>query len=337
MKRRYVLGTLFIIALLIPIASLTRVSSYHHISETSDFTTAQDLSGINVAVFEGTAGDAAAACRTAMVHMFQWMNATVEMVNASAIKAGALWNYDILALPPGNLPAYSVELGTQGFDAIREYIDHGGSYFGLAGGAIFACDRLVYGGDDEHMLKLYNGTARGPIVEHEEQSISTITVNTTCTEIDLSGFPSTMSTLFWGATFFVSDYMTDIIPVAYASGLSNPSMIAYQYGSGCVFLSGLHPEFEEDSDRDGSDLFDDLDDPDSEWPLMLEISQWMVDTTEWVDTTTATTSNPTNTETSTLNDTVPQTDFLQTPASIAVIVAVTVALVALIVARVRKS
>ncbi|MCK5240717.1 MAG: hypothetical protein KAR33_14270, partial [Candidatus Thorarchaeota archaeon] len=146
--------------------------------------------------------------------------------------------------------------------------------------------------------------------------------------------PSTMSTLFWGATFFTSDYMTNILPVASASGISNPSIIAYQFGSGCVFLSGLHPEFEENSDRDGTDFFDDLNDPDSEWPLMLKVLQWMVDESVWVETSI---TNLTSTDTSTTNDTLTQLDLLQNYAIIAAIVGVAVVLIVLIVLRVRKT
>jgi len=54
-------------------------------------------------------------------------------------------------------------------------------------------------------------------------------------------------------------------------------MISYRYGLGSVFLSSPHPEFEENSDRDGTDNFDGFNDTDSEWDLMLEITRWLVD------------------------------------------------------------
>jgi hypothetical protein len=43
-----------------------------------------------------------------------------------------------------------------------------------------------------------------------------------------------------------------------------------------VFLSGPHPEIEVDSDRDGSNMFDELDDQGSEWPLLLAVMKWIV-------------------------------------------------------------
>ena len=54
-------------------------------------------------------------------------------------------------------------------------------------------------------------------------------------------------------------------------------MIAAKYGSGTVFLCGPHPEYEENSDRDGISEFDHLDDPDSEWPLLLKVSLWLIE------------------------------------------------------------
>ncbi|MHA1962930.1 MAG: hypothetical protein ACW99U_22300 [Candidatus Thorarchaeota archaeon] len=54
-------------------------------------------------------------------------------------------------------------------------------------------------------------------------------------------------------------------------------MIAFQYGRGTVFLSSPHPEYEEGSDRDGTDAFDFFEDPDSEWGLLLKVSQWLIE------------------------------------------------------------
>ena len=52
-------------------------------------------------------------------------------------------------------------------------------------------------------------------------------------------------------------------------------MIAFEKANGTVFLSSIHPEFEENSNRDDTDLFDEFDDPDSEWELMFSIARLM--------------------------------------------------------------
>jgi hypothetical protein len=51
-------------------------------------------------------------------------------------------------------------------------------------------------------------------------------------------------------------------------------MIAFEYGLGRVFLVATHPEIEEDSNRDGVDFADELDDQGSDWELMREVILW---------------------------------------------------------------
>ena len=54
-------------------------------------------------------------------------------------------------------------------------------------------------------------------------------------------------------------------------------MIALEYEEGRVFLSGPHPEWEEDSDRDGQAWPDGFDDDGSEWNMMLAVSLWLTE------------------------------------------------------------
>jgi len=51
-------------------------------------------------------------------------------------------------------------------------------------------------------------------------------------------------------------------------------MLAFDYGLGRVFLIGTHPEIEEDSERDGVDFADELDDQGSDWDLMRKATLW---------------------------------------------------------------
>ena len=51
-------------------------------------------------------------------------------------------------------------------------------------------------------------------------------------------------------------------------------IMAFGYGSGRVFIIGTHPEFEEDSDRDGFPPDSALDDMGSDWELMKNAAQW---------------------------------------------------------------
>jgi hypothetical protein len=69
-------------------------------------------------------------------------------------------------------------------------------------------------------------------------------------------------------------------------------MIAFEYEDGRVFLSGPHPEWDEDSDRDGDIGWDAVfDDFGSEWEMMLKVSLWLLENS---GTTHTETTSPTN-------------------------------------------
>jgi hypothetical protein len=105
-----------------------------------------------------------------------------------------------------------------------------------------------------------------------------------------------MTVLFRTGRYFVPDPGQELIFIANYSFNNQPAMVAARYGEGTVFLSSPHFEYEENSDRDGTSYMDRYDDPDSEWPFMLRISQWLLDdsptvqnATTWGEITTTTT------------------------------------------------
>ncbi|MDF1540957.1 MAG: hypothetical protein P1Q69_18825, partial [Candidatus Thorarchaeota archaeon] len=72
---------------------------------------------------------------------------------------------------------------------------------------------------------------------------------------------------------------------------------------GTFCLSTTHVEIEENSDRDGTDYYDDnYNDPDSEWGLMLKISIWQVESSTYVPPPTTTESATETTNTTTPED-----------------------------------
>ncbi|MBN1620926.1 hypothetical protein JW890_09415, partial [candidate division WOR-3 bacterium] len=58
------------------------------------------------------------------------------------------------------------------------------------------------------------------------------------------------------------------------SEINRPAIIACEYGRGRVFLTGPHPEWEEDSYRDGLDHFKEFNDRGSDWDLMKHAVDW---------------------------------------------------------------
>ena len=294
-----------------------------------------DLSGVKVALFYGTKNsDIHNACRFALENMFLWMNATVDTLEAEDIRNGNLYQYDILGFPPGNLGTYTVGLREEGCQKIRDYVRNGGSYIGISRGAHYACRVVNWIEENEYPLQLFNGTGLGPIDGEDGESMNVIDINNDCEEIELSGLPDTMTMMQWEGIQFLpdEDHTSELINVSYWGDTARRAQIAYKYGSGCVFLSGCHPELEEDSDRDGSDYFDHHEDPETDWPLMLAVSKWLVQASTWDNesinpsstTTTTTTPEDSTTTTSTTDIPIPTEMFIIAGGCAMVVIALVV-------------
>ncbi|MHA1949096.1 MAG: BPL-N domain-containing protein [Candidatus Thorarchaeota archaeon] len=224
-----------------------------------------DLSGVNVAVY--TDEDALACSTLALRNMFQWMNATADFIDAEEIRNGSLDSYDLIAFPGGSALAYSYSLEPEGLDMVRDFVRTGGSYIGICGGALFGTNAV---------LGLFNGSYSSS-VNGTGMFLTEMNVNRGSTGPDLSNEPESYQTMYWGSAYFYSDDMSDVIPICTYPSNDRPGMIALTYGEGTVFLSSPHPEYEEGDGRDGISLYDQFDDPDSEWGLLLKVSKWLVD------------------------------------------------------------
>ncbi|MFW9850335.1 MAG: BPL-N domain-containing protein [Candidatus Thorarchaeota archaeon] len=228
-----------------------------------------DLTGVRVAVW-GETQNMVVSSGIALYAMFEWMNATVEYVFAEDIRAGVLDNYDLLAMPGGQIPSYYNALDDDGIANIKQWIAEGGSYFGICGGALFLTSSSRFG--------IYNGT-RALAVPGDFTSMHQIEmrINTSCSGPDLSGLPENFSTLFWGSSYFIPDEGFPYIPIARYNDSGEPGMIALEYEQGNAFLSSPHPEYEEGGNRDNTTEFDEFTDPDTEWDFLLRIAVWQIE------------------------------------------------------------
>jgi glutamine amidotransferase-like uncharacterized protein len=226
------------------------------------------LFGIRVAIYHGNAVLSAANSYVALAHMFRWMGASVDYIEPTEIQNGGLFWYKMLVMPGGSPDSYALELGENGMASIRSFVNFGGTYFGICGGAIFGVSSY---------LNLYDGNLYYPVPGMGTGAeLINMTINQNSRGPNLSKEPEMYTTLYWGSSYF-DDYNDWVIPIAFYPQNNRPGMIAFQKGLGTVFLSSPHPEFEEGDDRDGVSSFDTLNDPDSEWDLMLNVSKWLVD------------------------------------------------------------
>ncbi|TFG31243.1 hypothetical protein EU527_12990 [Candidatus Thorarchaeota archaeon] len=267
----YVLSTLFL-----PLLSL--VPSTAQIAH-------DDLTGVKVAIYNGLGP--MASSRIALTNMFEWMNATVVDITASQVLDDFFDDCDIVVFPGGSESSYSSELGSEGKQKIKDFVAQGGSYFGICGGSTFG---VIY-------LRLFDGyiTPLG-----EPGSIihaTTMHVNQSSVGPQLSDLASNFTTMYYASQYFVPKLGASFHPIATYDYNDQPGMIACNYRNGTVFLSSPHPEYEEDNDRDGTTFGDELEDPESEWDLLLRVSTWLIDESPYappITTTTTTTSTTTN-------------------------------------------
>jgi glutamine amidotransferase-like uncharacterized protein len=215
---------------------------------------------------------------TAAERMFQWMGWASERIDAQDIKNGALANFRLLCVPGGNMYTYAEDLGSTGVDSIKAFIRAGGGYVGICGGAYFAAQRVFWRGDRLPMLSLglFPGEARGPhdeIAPYPDSAMCLVTISEVAHSIIGAQPDSAWILYYWGPALLADDD-ADVTVLGRYRANGQPAMLSLEFGRGRAFLSGVHPEIEEDSDRDGVVDCDELEDRGTDWELMKKMVQW---------------------------------------------------------------
>jgi glutamine amidotransferase-like uncharacterized protein len=151
-------------------------------------------------------------------------------------------------------------------EIVRQFVIDGGAYFGIDGGASYAT---------RYRLNLFHGTLY-PDSNGTGNYLLEVNVNIQANGPDLSDEPESYDVFYESSGYFLGEDMSDIIPICTYTDTGLPCMIAFEYANGTVFLSSPHPEYEEGNSRDGTDYYDRLNDPDSEWDFMLKICLWQL-------------------------------------------------------------
>ncbi len=247
----------------------------------------QDKSA-NVALYSDRGADE--DCIKATQNMFEWMGYTVQLVKAGHINNEGLSNFKILCIPGGNMYQYAQDLSSGGEEKIKNFIRDGGGYIGICGGAYFAGEKVIWQGSQLPMtsLGIFPGTTKGPIdeiVPYPEYGMCKVNIIDSMHPITQSEPDSAWILYYWGPVSIPNED-AEITILGEYDVVNQPAMIAFDYGKGRVFIIGTHPEFEEDSDRDGVTLQDTvingvtylgedkLDDRGSDWDLMKKAVLW---------------------------------------------------------------
>ena len=221
---------------------------------------------------------AAESCVKATKNMFEWMGYTVQLITSDYIDKNDLDNFSIICFPGGNMYQYSQDISSPGKEKIRNFISNGGGYIGICGGAYFTGERVFWQGNQLPMepLAIFPGTTQGPIDEiapYPNCKMCEVNIVDHSHPITQSEQDSLWIAYCYGPVFLPNQGANVDILGKYEVG-DKPVIIAFEYGLGNVFIIGTHPEFEENSDRDGFAPLDEMDDHGSDWDLMKKATGW---------------------------------------------------------------
>jgi len=206
-----------------------------------------------------------------------------DILNARAIKEGALNSYSVLIVPGGWASHKKASLGIDGEKAVREFVHSGGCYLGLCGGAGLG----LSGKNTLEMVPVH----RLSLKERLPSASGTVYIKVAKSNLDWArNLPDVVKTSVWwpsqfapipknhavpiafyeslGEDFWVSDipidgvepeelqrleavYGINLDPWRYF--LNNPAIIEGSYGSGRLILS--YPHLETPGDEEGNEFF----------------------------------------------------------------------------------
>jgi glutamine amidotransferase-like uncharacterized protein len=229
---------------------------------------------VTVGLYAG--GGAANECAQAARKMFEWMGYTVTRLDADMINQSKISHIDVVYFPGGSSGPYREDISAEGREKIRRLIHSGGCFIGTCAGALFAAERVVWEGetDPRPTLGLFPGTVEGPLPEiYTDPEYGMCQVNLEPHPITAAE-PDSAWILYYNGPFFSPNPDAEVDIVGRYEITNDPALVAFEYGRGRVFLTGPHPEWEEDDGRDGVSYFDRFSDQGSDWDLMLGATRW---------------------------------------------------------------
>jgi glutamine amidotransferase-like uncharacterized protein len=186
--------------------------------------------------------------------MLNQLNCTCLSINKDTIISGVLENYDIIMFPGGDMWEYKDHLTETGIQKIRSFVQSGGGYIGICGGSYFAADKIIWrgwAGEPRQYLTIsgigiFPGTADGPIEDYAPSYQDYY-----CKVSIYKGHPITsdvndqLDYLYSFGPEYIIDDSTDVVILGKSTAGGKNVIIAGQYENGRVFLTSLHPEFDE--------------------------------------------------------------------------------------------
>ena len=209
--------------------------------------------------------------------MFEWMGYNVTGIFPEDLNSRIYKDIDLIYFPGGSTVPYRIFITDEGRENLRNFVSNGGAYIGTCAGALIACKKNLWLGDDDNegLFGFFPGTGIAPIPEIDDGDGITFTkLNINTSSSIAQTHPDSMWLLYYNSPYFELDNNAEAEVIARYTIGNYPAFVSTTYGEGRVFLTGPHPEFEEDSDRDGNSYFDGFDDRGSDWNFMKSATEW---------------------------------------------------------------
>ena len=186
-----------------------------------------------------------------------------EMISVEQIRQGKLHGYDVFVVPGGLSNDMAERIGSQGKEAIRNYIQSGGGYVGICAGAFLASATF------DRFLGLVNAktnhsqefSPRLGMLEQRQLGGGVAEIEFSSVGQKLFSQPSTGNISYINGPIFMeagihnlpdsltlATYVSDIYQHHFQQGTMprTPAIVAGRFGNGNVILFSPHPELSED-------------------------------------------------------------------------------------------
>lgn len=239
------------------LSGLAVIFLFVHCGHTVNELTGDGIVTVGIYADEGASG----VCYIAAENMFRWMGFETERIYASTFNEGDIDHIDIFYFPGGASSLYDTYINDAGKQRLLDAIYTGRGYIGTCGGAYYATEGL----------EIFPGVMNSNGIPSLDFGMCQVYLNAHPVAEDQ---PASLWIMYVGSPSFIPDTSATVDVVGFYNLGGEAALVAFQYGEGRVFLTGPHPEWEEDSDRDGVANYDVFDDVESDWPMMLGAARW---------------------------------------------------------------
>lgn len=227
---------------------------------------------LKVAIYSGSGADP--YLQSAAEKMFESMNYEIFRINADAVNDGEFDGASILYFAGGSTGPFRRDISKEGRANIKSFVSSGHIYMGTCAGALIACRKNEWNGQDDNygLFQLIDATGIGPIgaLDMDNDGAEMAELHVKNPMAYSTGLTPKIKVLSINSPYFEFDHPSVQSIAKYTINNESAYVIA-PLGEGFVFLTGPHPEIEEDNDFDGFSYFDRFTDPETDWLLIKRV------------------------------------------------------------------